>query len=141
MTAREYLLQIYILDRTINDKLDKIYLLKTTFYSTSGLSENERVQMSSDKDRTGNAVARIVDLEREVEGLVDRYVDLKKQVILYISQLKKQKHQFILTKRYIYYKSMRDIADELGMSERGCKKAHKKALEEISIIIKQYIVF
>lgn len=141
MTAREYLLQIYILDRTINDKLDKIYLLKTTFYSTSGLSENERVQMSSDKDRTGNAVARIVDLEREVEGLVDRYVDLKKQVILYISQLKKQKHQFILTKRYIDYKSMRDIADELGMSERGCKKAHKKALEEISIIIKQYIVF
>ena len=141
MTAREYLLQIYILDRTINDKLDKIYLLKTTFYSTSGLSENERVQMSSDKDRTGNAVARIVDLEREVEGLVDRYVDLKKQVILYISQLKKQKHQFILTKRYIDYKSMRDIADELGMSERGCKKAHKKALEEISLIIKQYIVF
>ncbi len=141
MTAREYLLQIYILDRTINDKLDKIYLLKTTFYSTSGLSENERVQMSSDKDRTGNAVARIVDLEREVEGLVDRYVDLKKQVILYISQLKKQKHQFILTKRYIDYKSMRDIADELGMSERGCKKAHKKALEEISMIIKQYIVF
>ena len=131
MNTKDYLRQVERLDSMIQNKLSEIYQLKTMACSVTVSSENERVQTSTDKDRLGSTVAKIVDLEKETDKLVDEFVDIKEEVNKKILELKNKNHRYILVQKYIKYKSIYSIAKELGMTDRGCKKAHAKALIEI----------
>ena len=139
MTTKEYLNQIRSLDGMIQSKLSEICRLKNAATSTTAAIKEVNVQTSPDHDRMGSAIAKIADLERETDFLVDAFVDLKKEAYQKISLLKNPKHKYILIQKYIKYKSIYAIAEELGMSDRGCKKAHKKAIEEIGKINKNTI--
>lgn len=139
MVTKQYLSQIERLDKMIQNKLSEIYQLKTMACSVTVSNDGERVQTSSDKDRLGSTVAKIVDLEKETDGLVDRFIDLKKEIMSIISMIKSEKHREILFKKYFEQKSLYAIAEELGMTDRGCKKAHKRALEEFEKIKKHNI--
>ena len=54
--------------------------------------------------------------------------------MLIIRMIKSERHREILFKKYLEQKSLYEIAEELGMTDRGCKKAHKRALEEFEKI-------
>lgn len=140
MDTKQYLSQIERLDKMIQNKLSEIYQLKTMACSVTVSNDSERVQTSSDKDRLGSTVAKIVDLEKETDRLVDSFIDLKKETMLIIRMIKSERHREILFKKYLEQKSLYEIAEELGMTDRGCKKAHKRALEEFEKIKTQYIV-
>ena len=130
MDTKQYLSQIERLDKMIQNKLSEIYQLKTMACSVTVSNDSERVQTSSDKDRLGSTVAKIIDLEKETDRLVDSFIDLKKETMLIIRMIKSERHREILFKKYLEQKSLYEIAEELGMTDRGCKKAHKRALEE-----------
>lgn len=134
METKQYLNRISELDRMINNKLSELSQLKMMAYGVTAFNDGERVQASGDKDRLGNTVAKIVDMEKEIDKFVDQFVDLKKEILQMLSMLESQRHKQILFKKYFEYKSIYTIADELGMSDRGCKKAHKRALEEFEKI-------
>ena len=134
MNTKQYLSQIERLDRMIQNKLAEIYQLKTMACSVTVSNDGERVQTSGDKDRMGTTVAKIVDLEKETDMLIDRFVDLKKEIMIIISMVKSERHREILSKKYLELKSIYEIAEELGITDRGCKKAHKKALDEFEKI-------
>lgn len=136
---KEYLMKIGIMDKQINQKLYELYEIKNALYGTGMSNDNERVQTSGDKDRIGNMVSKIVDLEKEVDALIDEFVDFKKDVLEIISSLANETQKQVLFKKYFEYKSIYIIAVELGMSERGCKKSHKRALEEFEKIKKHNI--
>ena len=130
MDTKQYLQQIERLDKMIQKKLSEIYQLKTMACNVTVSNDSERVQTSSDKDRLGSTVAKIIDLEKETDRLVDSFIDLKKETMLIIRMIKSERHREILFKKYLEQKSLYEIAEELGMTDRGCKKAHKRALEE-----------
>ena len=130
MDTKQYLQQIERLDKMIQNKLSEIYQLKTMACNVTVSNDSERVQTSSDKDRLGSTVAKIIDLEKETDMLVDSFIDLKKETMLIIRMIKSERHREILFKKYLEQKSLYEIAEELGMTDRGCKKAHKRALEE-----------
>lgn len=134
METKQYLCQISRLDRQIQNKLSEIYQLKTMACNITTSNDKERVQRSGGKDKVGSVVSEIVDMEHEVDGMIDQFVDLKKEILQMISILEKQRHKQILFKKYFEYKSIYTIAKELEMSDRGCKKAHKRALEEFEKI-------
>ena len=140
MYTKQYLSQIEILDNIIQNNFSEIYQLKTMACSVTVSNDSERVQTSSDKDRLGSTVAKIIDLEKETDRLVDSFIDLKKETMLIIRMIKSERHREILFKKYLEQKSLYEIAEELGMTDRGCKKAHKRALEEFEKIKTQYIV-
>ncbi len=139
MTTKEYLSQISRLDRMIKNKLTELSQLKEMSYGLSAIPNEEKVQTTPNHDKIGTAVAKIADMEIEIDVLVDRYVDLKKEVYIKMNLLKSEKHKEILYKKYIECKSIYTIAKELGMTDRGCKKAHKRALEEMGKIKKSTI--
>lgn len=139
MITKEYLGQIDRLEKMIQNKLSEIYQLKTMVCSVTVSNDGERVQTSSDKDRLGSTVAKIVDLEKETDVLIDKYVDLKKEICIKIGMLKSEKYREILYGKYIKGESIYGIAERLKMTARGCKKAHKRALEEFDKINKNTI--
>lgn len=134
MDTKTYLNQISRLDRMIENKLSELAEIKTMAFGVPALNDEERVQTSGDKDRIGNAVAKIIDMEKEIDELVDRFVDLKKDILQMVSMLESKRHKQIILKKYFEYESIYTISGELGMSDRGCKKAHKRALEEFEKI-------
>lgn len=136
MVAKQYLEQLSKLDKNIQDTLYEIYRLRTIASSTATYNINgDRVQTSFNSDKIGDIVTRIVELEEEADRLTDEFADLKTDIYMKLNLLERYRHKEILRKKYIENKSIYTIAYELGMSDRGCKKAHKRALEEFEKII------
>lgn len=134
MTTKEYLLSVKRLDNMINDKLDEIYRIKTRATSITKPYDRERVDGSSDIYKAGNEVVDIVEMEKDVDLLTDILIDTKRNVMAICTQLN-PKHADIIIKHYIEYKSISTITEECKYKGiRGCKKAHKRAVEEFEKI-------
>lgn len=130
MDTKSYLRQIEKLDRMIQNKLTEIYQLKTMACGVTVANDRERVQTSSDKDRLGATVAKLVDLEKETDALVDELVDKKAHIIRQMENLPSPTHYHILFGRYVARKDLTDIAEEMFYSYGQIKREHGNALLE-----------
>lgn len=138
MTAKEYLRNISVLDEKIKANLKHIDDLRaraTSIGSSSNL-EAERVQGgSSNPDKVGNLVCKIDEYEREVNEIIDAYVDAKEEAMSMIDKLDNGLYIEILTMRYFEEKSFEEIAVTLEKSYRHTTRLHGYALQEFQKII------
>lgn len=130
MDTKQYLSQIERLDKMIQNKLSEIYQLKTMACSVTVSNEKERVQTSSDKDRLGSTVAKIVDLEKETDMLVDRFIDKRSHIISQIDGLDNIDYYHVLSMRYVARNTFEEIAKKTNWSIRKVFSIHGDALKE-----------
>lgn len=133
MTAKTYLEQIKKLDALIDNKLsekESIYDMLTRI--TPNLSDMPHGSGSSDK--IGIGVAKLVDLENEINALIDKYVDTKKEVQSVIEQLPANQYN-VLYKHYFKYETYDLIAEEMFYTRRNVEILAKKGLDEVFRII------
>ena len=130
MDTKQYLSQIERLDKMIQNKLSEIYQLKTMACSVTVSNEKERVQTSSDKDRLGSTVAKIVDLEKETDMLVDRFIDKRSHIISQIDGLDNIDYYHVLSMRYVARNTFEEIAKKTNWSIRKVFSIHGEALKE-----------
>lgn len=131
MTAKEYLSQYRTLDAEINSKLEQAAQLRalaakvspsTGFGSSGGIS-----------DRVGKTVAKIVDLENEINEKIDNLIDLKKEIDTRIAAIANPAYRIILENYYILGKSFEEIGEMLNYSRMQICRNHGTALTFISI--------
>jgi hypothetical protein len=134
MTAKEYLMQLQFLDKKIHNKLSEVYQLRALATSASVAIGSDKVQTSKQKDRMGDAIANIVDKEREANREIKRFLIKKKEIISVIETTENLNHYDLLFKRYVEYKTLRMIQNEMGYSLQHVKRMHKEALDEIKKI-------
>ena len=130
MDTKQYLSQIERLDKMIQNKLSEIYQLKTMACSVTVSNEKERIQTSSDKDRLGSTVAKIVDLEKETDMLVDRFIDKRSHIISQIDGLDNIDYYHVLSMRYVARNTFEEIAKKTNWSIRKVFSIHGEALKE-----------
>lgn len=130
MTTKQYLNQIDRINRMINNKLAEIYQLKTMVCSISVSANEDKVQSSSDKDKLGSAVAKIVDLENEINKAIDIYADKKERIVAQIDSVKDIMEYQVLFSRYIEHKTFEQIAEDNDYSVRQILRIHGNALVE-----------
>ena len=82
MTAKQYLSQVERLNKMISNKLSEIYQVKSMALNISVLNEKDKVQTSGSKDRIGDMVSKMVDLEKEAQEYVNTYTELRRKVIM-----------------------------------------------------------
>jgi DNA-directed RNA polymerase specialized sigma24 family protein len=141
MTTKDYLNQINRLNMLINNKLLEISQYRELSCSISAVKNEEKVMTSPNQDKIGTNIAKIDEMERKLDEIIDNYIALKEKIKQQINKLPKEKHKIILYEKYIKFKSISEISKKMDMTDRGCKKAHKKALEEFEKINKiQYTV-
>lgn len=114
MTAREYLSKAYRLDQRINSKLDQVRSLnelaaKATTTLT-GMPRNPNSATSTMAD----AVAKIVDLQAEINRDIDHLVDLKRDIVALVKSVDNTEFQTLLEKRYLCYMSWEQIAVDMN---------------------------
>lgn len=130
MDTKSYLAQISRLEKQIQNKLSEIYQLKIMSCSISVSNDGERVQTSGDKDRLGCTVSKIVDLEKEINDLVDKFSEKRNHIISQIDEMEDEDYYHVLSMRYVGKRTFEDIANSTNWSIRKVFSIHGKALQE-----------
>lgn len=129
--AKEFLSQIYRLDKMIENKIAECEKWETIAQSITAHSEGERVQSSGNPQKMEAAICHCVDLEREIYETVGRLASVQKEVVGVIEQLEDTLQYDILHKRYVQYKSLTEIAIETRYSYQYIVEVHKKAVNKV----------
>lgn len=77
MTTKDYLNQINRLDKTIQNKLSELLQYRELSISLSAVSSDIKVRTSSEVDRIGRSIARLDELEQQLDRMIDCFVDKK----------------------------------------------------------------
>lgn len=130
MTTKQYLMQIHRYEVMIDNKLSELYRLRQLVGSVSIVNDGDAVMTSGSKDKMGDSVAKIVDLENEASKKISQYLDLRGKIVLEIDCMEEINHYNVLFGKYVDKKGFEQIADEMGYSERQIIRIHGYALVE-----------
>lgn len=133
--ARQYLQSVVKLDKLIANKLKEIEQWRSIAEGTSVSANADRVQTSPKPDKMENAVIRFVDLQNKANEMIDKYIDMKEDVISLIEAVDDAIMYDILHKRYIDNIPLVEIAYSYDVSVDTINRKHKKALKKVQEIM------
>ena len=134
MKAICYLKQLEKLDAIIENKqIEKAQFMDIAL-SITGHSDGERVQSSRSKQRMADAVDRWIQIESEIDSLIDKLVDTKREIIKTIEQLNAKEYD-LLHKVYIQRMTFKEVAAAKGKSVSWATTVHGRALQSLQKIL------
>lgn len=130
MTAKDYLKQIYRLDRRIELDRRKIEKLRAVldYKPPSGGSGS-----GSSADRIPDTLAKIIEYEEQAERLTKRYIEVYMEVETAIAAVSDPVLREVLERRYLLYQKWEEIADAMHRDLRWIYRLHGKALQQLTI--------
>ena len=137
MDAKCFLSQVRKLDLQIKNKLIEKQQWKEIAQGITANTDGERVQSSGAKDKMASAIEKCVDMEAEIDSLVDKLIDKKKQVIETIERLESPSEYDLLHKRYSQFMSLQEIADDYGRDYTTITTAHGRALKNVQALLER----
>ena len=133
MTPKEYLNQAYWLDRRIDSKLEQLSALKDMVTKTTSAMTDDVVSHTRNVHSMQDVVAKIIDMQAEINADIDRLVDLKSEIMHVIKDVRNPEHQTLLELRYLCFKSWEYVAEQMGYNVRHIYRLHDEAVEQITI--------
>lgn len=137
MDAKEFLRQLEKLDILIRNKLIEVSRWKDLALSITSNMDGERVQSSSSQQKMADRINKYLDYEKEIDTLIDSFIDKKREVIQVIEEIENPFYYDLIHRKYIQYKTLEQIAEEMNRTYDSIKKAHGRALQEVREILKK----
>ena len=129
MTTKEYFEQALTLNKRINSKLDHLGALREmTTKASITLSDMPR-SSSRNMYQMQDIISKIVDLENEINGDIDRFVDMKREYMRIIREIRNPVFQLVMEQRYLCCRTWEKISKELGYELRSLHRLHGEALK------------
>ncbi len=136
MSAKQYLKRIRSLDKQVLAHLEQITAHRSLAAKvTSVLQEGPQSHSGHYEDRLANIVAKIVDLEEQLQKDLEEYINLKSKVIMQINSMEDGRLKLVLYHRYLNQKTWEDIACDLNCSTQWVHTLHGQALQEFEKIL------
>ncbi len=132
MSTKDYLSQAYRIDQRINSKLAQVMSLRDLLGKATGTLSGAPKVATPNPHSMEDTIAKMVDLENEINEDIDALVDLKAEIMRRIKRVENTEYQTILELRYLCFKRWEEIAVDMGYSLRRVYELHDCALEEIS---------
>ena len=133
MTAKEYLNQAYWLDRRIDSKLEQLSALKEMATKTTSIMSDDVVSHTRNVHSMQDVIAKIIDMQTEINADIDRLVDLKRDIMQVVKTVGNPELQTLLELRYLCFKDWPDIACAMHCSESNVYKVHSRALQAVMV--------
>ena len=133
MNTKDYLSQAYRIDQRINSKLAQVMSLRDLLGKATGTLSGAPKAATPNPHTMEDTIAKMVDLENEINEDIDTLVDLKAEIMRRIKRVENTEYQTILELRYLCFKRWEVIAVELGYDLRYLYKLHDQALEAINL--------
>ena len=137
LNAKDFLQQIELFDNHINNKLEELERLRSLTLKITSSLKQDVVSSSGSQDKLGDAVAKIVDLQNEINQSIDLYVDRKREVNSVLEQIKDVDYFKVLSKRYLLYEPWEQIAVEMNYTYRHITRLHGEALQAVQKILNE----
>lgn len=128
MTTKSYLLQINRLQKMINNKLSEIYQLRVLSTNIGVSLKADMIKSSSETDKIGSCVAKIVDAENEAQKQVQDLISKQKYIIGQIEKIEDTMQYQVIFSKYIEQKTFEEIAEDCNYSVRQIIRIHSAAL-------------
>lgn len=135
--AREYLEGIKKLDNLINSLIAEYESMQAMATKVTSVNEGDRVQASGSQEKMADIVVKMVDYQNAINSNIDKYVDMKNNILEVLKQLDNADHISVLYKRYFEYKGWEVIACEMGYTYRWVTKLHGRALNSMDNILNE----
>ena len=129
MDVKEYLGQAYRIDKRINSKLEQIVSLRELATKATSTLNDTPVSGTRNLQSMECIIAKMIDLEAEINEDIDTLVDLKRDLVVLIKKVLNPEYQTLLELRYLCFKTWEQIAVEMGYDLRYLHKLHGRALE------------
>lgn len=130
--AKKYLQQIQLLDVKINNKQEEKQRLRERLYNITPTLKPDTGTGSRASDKLGNTVPKIADIDAEIE----MYAARKKDIMSVLDKLESPDQLKVLHARFVQFKSVKQIAADLGKSQRRIYEIQKKGLQAVNKILK-----
>ena len=130
-----FLERVEMIDSIVKNKLIEQRQWKDIALSITANMGGERVQSSGSKSKMADALNKCVDMESEINALVDKLIDTKKEVIAILEQLDNPTEYRLLHLRYIQYVDLKDIAEKWDVEYTNVTTTHGRALAHVQEIL------
>lgn len=131
MTKKEYLSQVYKMDRRIRILQGKVEKLRASLEYHSPSLESGGGGGSPDK--MPDTISKIMEYENQAAQLQAAYVDKYIEIDRAIHSVEDDTLREVLERRYLLYQKWDQIAVEMNYSRRRATQLHGKALKNISL--------
>lgn len=132
MTAKEYLRRYQDANREIDALLKEIHNLRVLATSITQNVSPDRVQ-TTPTNRTESIIAKVVDMENEVDTRVNTLHNIKNEVMQAINAVKEPVCREVLIRRYICGDTWEKIAVDMNYTYQWVCVLHGRALKLIRI--------
>lgn len=130
MTAKEYLKQLWLIDKEINSKLSELEYLRTKAENCSSPEMTGMPRSAGGKDKISSVIIKLVELEKYINARMDNLINLRAAIIKQIDGLKNRRSRIILSARYVRLQKWESLEKELAYERSSLMQWHRKALKE-----------
>jgi hypothetical protein len=131
MSVKQFLNQGFHLNQLIQTNQEELRRLRELAVSIQSPDlSSERVQTSGRSDRVGDIVAKVVDLEADIQRDLVRYITAQHEIRRLIYAVKDDRLKLILQKCYINFQKWERISEDLDIDLRYVYRLHNQALQE-----------
>lgn len=137
--AQIYLERIKWLDVMIDSKLEELCKLDSMVHRiTPVMNTTGAGNGSGSQDKHGDAIAKIIDLQREINQDNDEFIDLRREAGELLKRISKPEQYQVLHKRYVLYERFENIAVEMKYSYRHICNIHGRALQAFEKVLEEH---
>ena len=126
--AKEYLSQIRKTDRLIDRLVDTAATMRSNLTAIKCELQPDRTQAAGPKNALEETMAKIIDLEADINRRIDKLVDDKAEALCRIGNVPDRDQQNILIARYVEGRKWEKIAIKLHFSIAQTYRIHGAAL-------------
>lgn len=129
MKAKEFLNQVYEMDKKIEQDKAELMMLREDTLMLRGISyDGVRVASSKQADQMLNAMVKVEKMEKRIYKRIEKRAMFRGQTIEMIQKVKDPRYIQVLYERYIQYKRLDEIAQDMSYDVRHIKRLHGWAL-------------
>lgn len=134
MQAKQYLKQAFRYNELIKASIEELENLRTISTSIASADPSkERISGSKNSEPVFvNAVAKIIDLEKQVDEDMVKFLGLKQEIREIINQVKNVNGILVLRYRYLDFMTWECVADKIGYSIKSVHRMHLAALDDVA---------
>jgi len=129
----KYLKRYINLDREIDRKLEEVARLRSKLTRIMPIYSTEPKGGGSIRGKTESIIAKIVDLENEIDTDIDRLVAIREGIKTIIEAVEDDRERLLLQYRYLDGWTFEKIAVEMNYSWRQIHRLHSRALSNLKM--------
>lgn len=133
MKAREYLGQAFRLDQRINSKIEQVSSLNDLAAKCTSTVTGMPHNPNKGSDSMGDAIAKIVDLQEEINRDIDALVDLKVEIYSVVQAIENVECRTLLELRYLSFMRWEEIAVKMNYGMENVYRLHRKAIAMVNV--------